>query len=104
MTIGGGGNGTNEEEIKIMEVLCLSSTSQQLEVVDQDMITEQTQLEDLVVVDQEVEVDLLEQLVKEILEVATMDRIWRSRITQNGGGAGASGIEMDHLLVEVAMA
>ena len=60
-----------EEEIKILEVIRSFHQSLQLvEVVDQDMITEQTQLEDLVVLDQEVEVDLLEQLVKEMLEVA----------------------------------
>ena len=69
--------------------------------MDQVMITEQTQLEDLVVLDQEVEVDLLEQLVKDVNAGGGSHQSGGQASGGGGGGAGTdvSLISLDHLLV-----
>ncbi len=92
-------------EIKMREVIQSFHQSLQLvEVVDQDMMVEQTQSEDLVVLDQEVEADLLELLVKELLE-ATLTHLVVKNLEEEAVELELLD-QMEHLLVVemVAMA
>ena len=94
-----------EAEIKMREVIQSFHQSLQLvEVVDQDMMVEQTQSEDLVVLDQEVEADLLELLVKELLE-ATLTHLVVKNLEEEAVELELLD-QMEHLLVVemVAMA